>query len=104
MLDTLLTSEEALEAVLKIDNLPWGPFGPPEDDSQCRELEIRLWVEKREVLWERGSAMSILRNGINDLRLYQHCELLMKLGIIVSKIKAVVNWNGALVQHVIRNT
>lgn len=50
MLDTLLTSEEALEAVLKIDNLPWGPFGPPEDDSQCRELEIRLWVEKREVL------------------------------------------------------
>ena len=47
--------------------------------------------------------MSILRNGINDLRLYQHCEL-MKLGIIVSKIKAAVNWNGALVQHVIRNT
>ena len=39
LLDTLLATEEELEAVIKIDYLPWGPFGPPTGDTQCRELE-----------------------------------------------------------------
>ena len=89
-----------LEAVIELESLSWGPFGPPQDERQCREVEIHLTVEKREVLWERGLATAILVDRTNVFGPEYYQELLMKQAVTVGKIKAVASWNEAAQLHI----